>query len=50
MEKEPSMAETKKCVVCKCTGEGKVLLSGVQDEKQVWVCTRCLPMLIHGAH
>lgn len=50
MEQKQSTTEVKKCIVCKCTSEGKVLLSGVQDEKQVWVCTRCLPMLIHGAH
>ncbi len=50
MEKEQSISEAKKCLVCRSSSEGRVLLKGVQDEKDVWVCTRCLPMLIHGAH
>ncbi len=40
----------KKCMVCKSGSEEKVLLNGVYQDKPVWVCVHCLPMLIHGAH
>lgn len=49
MEKEQPKADVKRCIVCKSTSEGRTLLCGVQNEKEVWVCTRCLPILIHGA-
>jgi hypothetical protein len=48
MEKETSGVEARKCLVCNCPGEGKVLLSAMHDNKQAWVCTKCLPVLIHG--
>ncbi|MBI2958612.1 MAG: hypothetical protein HYY32_07215 [Chloroflexi bacterium] len=50
MEKEQPAQEVKRCIVCKSTSEGRVLLKGVQNEKDVYCCTRCLPMLIHGPH
>lgn len=50
MEKEQSGVENQKCVVCNGSCEGRVLLKGVKDHKDVWVCTRCLPVLIHGQH
>ncbi|MBI2858183.1 MAG: hypothetical protein HYX90_03815 [Chloroflexi bacterium] len=50
MDKEQPAAEAKKCMVCRSGSEGRVLLKGIQNDKEVWVCTRCLPMLIHGAH
>jgi hypothetical protein len=38
------------CFVCQKTeGEG-VLLACRKEGKDLWVCARCLPMLIHGGH
>jgi len=50
LEKENTAPQAKQCLVCKATSDKKVLLCGEQNGKEVWVCTRCLPMLIHGAH
>ncbi|MEW6034529.1 MAG: hypothetical protein AB1603_06720 [Chloroflexota bacterium] len=50
MEKEQTATTVKRCIVCKGTSEGRVLLCAVEDEREVWVCTRCLPRLIHGPH
>lgn len=48
-EKQPVSSE-KKCLVCQATSQERILLSAVEKNRMVWVCVRCLPMLIHGAH
>lgn len=50
LEKEQTSLPVKKCMVCQRTSQDRVLLCGVENDKEVWVCTRCLPMLIHGPH
>ncbi|MBI4334509.1 MAG: hypothetical protein HY673_24905 [Chloroflexi bacterium] len=50
MSSTPEPKEVKACMVCKATGDDRVLLCGEHREKKVWVCVRCLPMLIHGEH
>jgi hypothetical protein len=44
------MAEKKEivCFVCGKTENQGVLLPGRKGGQDLWVCTRCLPMLIHG--
>ncbi len=47
------MEEKKKentCLNCKTTSEQAVLLQCENKGKLEWVCVRCLPILIHGAH
>ncbi len=50
------MAETsgpekeKACIVCQAKSQDRVLLCGTFRDKEVWVCVRCLPTVIHGAH
>jgi len=36
------------CFVCKKTDFQAVLLYCRKNGEDLWVCTRCLPMLIHG--
>ncbi|TKJ29773.1 MAG: ferredoxin [Chloroflexi bacterium B3_Chlor] len=36
------------CFHCGSTEEGAVLLPCRKDGESLWVCTRCLPILIHG--
>lgn len=36
------------CFVCNKTEYQTVLLSCRKQGEDLWVCTRCLPMLIHG--
>jgi hypothetical protein len=36
------------CFVCKKTEHEGVLLPCRKGGQDLWVCTRCLPMLIHG--
>ena len=43
-------SEEKSCTVCGIKSENRVLLRGEHQDKRVWVCVQCLPMLIHGAH
>ena len=38
------------CAVCSTKSDEVVLLSAEQNGKPVWVCVRCLPVLIHGGH
>ena len=38
------------CIACSAKSTERVLLSAEQNDKPVWVCVRCLPMLIHGGH
>jgi len=47
-EEKTSLA--KACVVCKVTSDSRILLSAEYQLQPVWVCVRCLPQLIHGAH
>jgi hypothetical protein len=52
MTPKPEKPEKKEaaCFVCQKTeGEG-VLLACRKEGKDLWVCARCLPMLIHGGH
>ncbi len=48
-EAQPS-AGIKSCILCGVKSEERILLSGVDQGKEVWVCVQCLPSLIHGAH
>ena len=43
-------SEEKCCVVCWVTSDERILICGEDHGKQVWVCVRCLPVLIHGGH
>jgi hypothetical protein len=36
------------CFVCQKTEHQGVLLPCRKEGQDLWVCTRCLPMLIHG--
>ncbi len=38
----------KECFLCKKTDRQGVLLACRKNGVDLWVCTRCLPMLIHG--
>jgi hypothetical protein len=42
--------EMNKCVSCGSGSEERLLIQCEQKGKKVWVCARCLPMFIHGAH
>ncbi len=47
------MSEEKKevkpvCSFCGNDSHQKVILQGWKEEKQVFVCTACMPRLIHG--
>jgi len=46
----PPTKEEKSCTVCAIKSEERILLCGEYQDKRVWVCVQCLPMLIHGAH
>ncbi len=37
------------CAICGTNSFERVLLSGEQNGKSIWLCVRCLPALIHGA-
>jgi len=39
-----------KCFVCGSDDKEKTYLPCWNEGKEKIVCTRCLPMLIHGAH
>ncbi len=38
------------CLNCGTTSDQAVLLKCENKGKPEWVCVRCLPVLIHGAH
>jgi len=44
------MAEKNTCVNCGADSSSKLLINCEKEGKAVWVCARCLPMFIHGAH
>ena len=46
---QPSNDE-KTCTVCHIKSDERMLLHGEYQDKEVWVCVHCLPILIHGAH
>lgn len=37
-----------KCFSCGCSEQGNYLLPVRHNMESLWVCTRCLPRLIHG--
>ncbi len=39
-----------KCLDCGITSEDRVLLSCEYKREELYVCVKCLPVLIHGAH
>jgi hypothetical protein len=39
-----------KCFVCGTDDKTRVYLPCYHEDTEKIVCTRCLPMLIHGAH
>jgi hypothetical protein len=39
-----------KCFACGATDKDRVFLVCYHEGKEKVVCTRCLPMLIHGVH
>ena len=49
-EEKQAVRDEKRCLVCQATSQERILLSAVQQDRIVWVCVRCLPTLIHGAH
>jgi hypothetical protein len=46
---QPSSDE-KSCTICGIKSEERILLCGIDKDKTIWVCVRCLPRLIHGVH
>jgi len=49
--KEVDMSETKPgCFMCQVTDDQNVLIPCRKEGKELWVCVRCLPPLIHGQH
>jgi len=41
-------SEEHSCCVCGIKSDNGVPLHGEQQGEQMWVCIRCLPVLIHG--
>jgi Fe-S-cluster-containing hydrogenase component 2 len=48
MERRGQTYITQRCHVCEVGEESRVLLPCRKDGESLWVCTRCLPALIHG--
>ncbi len=48
--KEKETRPVRVCKVCQATSEERVVLCGEYRGETIWVCVRCLPMLIHGEH
>jgi hypothetical protein len=42
--------EETKCFVCGTAEDDSVFLPCRKEGKDLWVCVRCLPPLIHGQH
>lgn len=38
------------CAQCGMSSADRPLLLGEYQGHEIWICVRCLPMLIHGAH
>ena len=49
-DKPETAGDKKSCFICRATSQERVLLCGEDHDREVWVCTRCLPQLIHGDH
>lgn len=49
-EEKQSPNDEKKCTVCQITSADRILLHGIEQNRDIWVCVGCLPVLIHGAH
>ncbi|MBI4285733.1 MAG: hypothetical protein HY670_07520 [Chloroflexi bacterium] len=49
-EEKDTPGGEKKCLICQKTSQERVLLHGLEEGREIWVCVRCLPVLIHGAH
>ena len=48
MEKRGTTYMVQTCHVCGAGEDSRVLLPCRKDGSSLWVCTRCLPALIHG--
>ncbi len=48
MEERGTTFIAQKCFVCGASEEKRVLLPCRTEGRSLWVCTRCLPALIHG--
>lgn len=38
------------CAQCGTSSAERPLLLGEYQGHEIWICVRCLPVLIHGAH
>jgi hypothetical protein len=47
-KKEKEEKKEINCFLCQKTEDQGVLLLCRKGGEELWVCTRCLPMLIHG--
>ena len=43
-------AKGAECLECHCDSQERPLIPLLYQGQDRWVCVRCLPMLIHGAH
>ena len=48
MAKRGKLYIQQRCHICDASEEGRVLLPCRKGGASLWVCTRCLPQLIHG--
>ena len=48
MEKRGTLYIEQRCHVCGTGEDSRVLLPCRKEGQSLWVCTRCLPALIHG--
>jgi hypothetical protein len=37
------------CILCQRASGERVLLQAEKEGQTIWVCVRCLPVLIHGS-
>lgn len=50
MEEKSPETKDARCGQCGTESDRVVLLPCRYEDRDDWVCVRCLPMLIHGAH
>lgn len=43
-------SETRTCVNCGADSSDRMILPAEYHGEEGWVCVRCLPAFIHGAH
>lgn len=48
MEDRGALYITQRCFQCQASEEERVLLPCRTEGRSLWICTRCLPSLIHG--